>query len=90
MTRFYRTLGPNAAPEIAWSRVMYAMPDGENRALLEPLLVVSFSETYATDEGERVSSRRRILGFSLVDADADPIDFTAPARTAAQEPVREE
>ncbi len=86
--RFYRGLNANVSPQIAWSRVMYAMPDGERSALLEPMLVISFSEGTTTDNGQRVSSRRRILGFSLVDAKAKPFDFTAPIPVKSDEPVR--
>ncbi|MFS8182847.1 hypothetical protein ACMG4P_14975 [Pseudovibrio denitrificans] len=86
--RFYRTLSANVSPQVAWSRVMYAMPDGERSALLEPMLVVSFSEGTTTNKGQRVSSRRRILGFSLVDEKAKPFDFTAPTPVKSDEPTR--
>jgi hypothetical protein len=91
MRRFYRSIDPNSEPMIAWSRVMYAMPDDMRSALVEPRLVVSFSERYGTDNGATSISRRRILGFSLVDPEVAPFDFTAPTATPSpDEPRRQE
>jgi len=90
MTRFYRHLPADAKPVIAWSRVMYAMPDNTRSALLEPRLVISFSEIHQTEDNQRVSSRRRTLGFSLVDAEAKPFDYTAPTKGDGDEVERKE
>lgn len=90
MTRFYRALPPNAAPEIAWSKVMYAMPDDARSALVEPQLLISFSERQPTDEGQWVTSRRRVLGFSLVDPEASPFDYTAATGRGGDEPRRQQ
>jgi hypothetical protein len=80
MTRFYRQLPPNVDPAIASSRIMYAMPDGKQEAVVAPQLIVSFSERHPTRDRGFVVSRRRIVGFSIVDAKAEPFDFTAPGQ----------
>ncbi|MGH9380198.1 MAG: hypothetical protein ACRD2Z_06255 [Thermoanaerobaculia bacterium] len=78
MQRFYKNIPRGAEPQVAWSRVMYVMPEGRSEAVVEPMLIVSY--TLQTEvQGERVVSRRKTLGFSLTDPEAAPIDFDAPA-----------
>lgn len=54
------------------------MPEGESRAVLEPMLVISYTQVRKTDEGP-VASRRKTVAYSLTDPKAAPIDFDAPA-----------
>jgi hypothetical protein len=67
------------APDVQWSRVMYVMPEGRSEAVVEPLKVYSYSLRFKSDGGE-VVSRRRMLGYSLTDPDAPPVDLAPPAR----------
>jgi hypothetical protein len=88
--RFEREL---AVPEkgkavVAWSRVMYVMPEGRRRAVVEPLYVVSYSLAVQSDDGEAAISRRKTVGFSLVDPAARPIDLTPPVRKPQIEKTR--
>lgn len=78
MERFYRQVPQGAKPQVAWSRVMYVMPEGERQALVAPMLLVSYSERWDLD-GQPLVSRRKTLAYSLTDPDAPPIDFDAPA-----------
>jgi hypothetical protein len=56
---------------------MYVMPDGESRAVREPMLVISYTQLRQTREGP-VASRRKTVGYSLTDPGAPSIDFDAP------------
>lgn len=78
MERFYRQVPEGAEAQVAWSRVMYVMPEGESRAVVAPRLLVSYSERRMLDD-QPVVSRRKTLAYSLTDPDAPPIDFDAPA-----------
>jgi hypothetical protein len=75
--RLYRQTPKGAEPRIAWSRIMYVMPEGASRAVLEPMLLISYTQVRQTDEGP-VASRRKTLAYSLTDPRALPIDFDAP------------
>jgi hypothetical protein len=89
MERFYRQVPKGVEPRVAWSRVMYVMPEGESRAVLEPMLLVSYTEVRQSEEGP-VASRRKTLGYSLTNPEARPLDFDAPAaRHEGIEPTRE-
>ncbi|MBM3576519.1 MAG: hypothetical protein FJX40_02420 [Alphaproteobacteria bacterium] len=68
---------------VAWSRIMYVMPEKERSSLVEPLYVVSYSLQTPTPEGETAVSRRKTIGFSLVDAKAPPVDLTPPTHEPA-------
>lgn len=76
--RFYREVPKGVEPRIAWSRVLYVMPEGVSRAVVEPMLVVSYTQVRKTESGP-VASRRRTLAYSLTDPKAPPVDFDAPA-----------
>lgn len=90
MRRFHERVPKGAEPRIAWSRVMYAMPEGARRAVVEPMLLVSYS-LWTKSDGEPVVSRRKMLGYSLTDPDAKPVDFDSPpARHEGTEPRRQE
>lgn len=73
----------DAKRKVAWSRVMYVAPESKRRALVEPLYVVSYSLEVPTDDGATAISRRKTIGFSLVDANAPPVDLTPPTHTPA-------
>lgn len=77
MDRFYRKVPKEAEAQIAWSRVMYVMPEGKEKAVVEPMLLVSYTELRKID-GQRVASRRKTLAYSLTDPDAAPVDLDAP------------
>jgi hypothetical protein len=66
-------------PDVKWARVMYVMPEGRSEAVVEPLQVYSYSLRFKTDGGE-VVSRRQVLGYSLIDPAAPPIDLVPPTR----------
>lgn len=64
------------------------MPEDVEHVVVEPLYVVSHALRYPGDEGETVMSRRKVLGYSLTDPAAAPIDFTAPAIRHDDKPRR--
>jgi hypothetical protein len=87
--RLNRELVPkDAKPKIAWSRVMYVMPENKRTALVQPLNVVSYSLEFPTKEGTSAVSRRITVGFSLVDPKAPAIDLTPPVRVPQTERTR--
>lgn len=87
--RFQRDAGPaGSKPEVAWVRVMYVMPENRTEALVEPLLVYSYSLKSKTESGEVVVSRRKVLGYSLTDPTAKPIDLVPPTRPAREGDVK--
>jgi hypothetical protein len=69
-----------ATARIVWQRVMYVMPENQRNAVVEPLYVVSYSLVSPSDGGQVVVSRRKTVGFSLVDPHAAPIDLTPSER----------
>jgi len=80
MDRFYKGAAEeHSEARVAWSRVMYVMPEGESQAIVEPMLIISHSRT-GQIEGHTVVSRRKTLGYSLTDPRAEVLDFDAPAR----------
>lgn len=89
MARFEREIVPKGAtPRIAWSRVMYVMPENGRTAVVEPLYVISYSLEFPSEEGNTVISRRKTIGFSLVDPRAAPIDLTPEVRPPTLESAR--
>ncbi len=87
--RFQRDAGPaGTKPEVAWARVMYVMPEGRAEALVEPLLVYSYSLKSKAESGEVVVSRRKVLGYSLTDPAAKAIDLMPPTRPAREGEVK--
>jgi hypothetical protein len=87
--RFEREVIPaNAKARVAWSRVMYVMPENRRSGVVQPLYVVSYSLEAPTDDGQVAVSRRKTVGLSLVDANAKPIDLTPPMRAPAIEKER--
>jgi hypothetical protein len=87
--RFQRDVLPqNAKSHIAWSRVMYVMPENRRRALVEPLYVVSYSLEFPGEERETAISRRKTVGLSLVDPKAAPVDLTPPTRAHEPDKLR--
>lgn len=88
-TRFEREMVPERAKaRIAWSRVMYVMPENKRTATVEPLYVVSYSLEVPTDTGETAVSRRKTAGLSLVKLKAPPVDLTPPVRAPSLETMR--
>lgn len=75
--RFYRTTGKDEEVQIAWSRVMYVMPDGKATATLEPMFLISYT-IHRNFKDQQVTSRRKTLAYSLTDEKRAPIDFDAP------------
>ena len=78
MQRFYREVPKGAEPAVAWSRVMYVMPEGKTRAVVEPMMVVSYTQRYRVGD-EAVASRRKTVAYSLTAPEAAAIDFDPPA-----------
>lgn len=88
-SRFQREMVPaKAKAHIAWSRVMYVMPENKRSALVQPLYVVSYSLEFPSEEGYTVVSRRKTVGFSLVEPNAAPIDLTPPVRVPPADKLR--
>lgn len=88
-SRFYRGLPQGVAADIHWERIMYVMPEGEERAIVEPLYVISYSEIREVD-GEPIVSRRQTVGYSLTDPDAAPVDFSPVSRQDVEQGQRPE
>ena len=88
-SRFEREMVPvKAKPKVAWSRVMYVMPENKRTALVPPLYVISYSLEFPGYEGTTVVSRRKTVGLSLVDSKVAPIDLTPPVRMPVTEKIR--
>lgn len=88
-SRFTReTHAYGAKPEVAWSRVMYVMPEGKSVALVQPLYVVSYSLQFPSEGGRTVVSRRKTVGYSLVNPKEPPIDLTPPMRLPQVEKIK--
>lgn len=89
LQRFYREAVPTyATAEVAWARVMYAMPDEAPTGatvVVEPRYVVSYTLKTAS-EGGPVSSRRLIRSYSIADLAAPPKDLAPPARDPRPDP----
>lgn len=88
--RFYRDAVPTYAhAEIAWAKVMYAMPDDAQPGIpvvVEPRYVVSYTIQTPSGEGETVSSRRLVLAYSIADPTVAPLDLAPPARDPQPDP----
>jgi hypothetical protein len=67
------------ARQTHWSRLVYAMPEGAAHAVVEPQRVYAYTDIQSVD-GERVPARRKIIGYSITDAGAAPVDYTAPSK----------
>ena len=79
MKRFYQQIPKGMEPEVAWSRIMYVMPEDENRAVVAPMFLISWTALQGHDD-VRISSRRKTLAYSLIDPRADPIEFDKPVQ----------
>lgn len=75
--RFAASVPRDMEPRIAWQRVMYVMPDDERSAVVYPTHTISYSLVGESEQGE-VISRRKTVGFSLVDGELDIIDYLKP------------
>lgn len=79
--RFRKDASPDGVtPDVAYARVMYVMPEGKSEAVVEPLYVYSYSLKFKTDAREPAVSRRKVLGYSLIDPAAPPVDLVPPVR----------
>jgi len=76
--RFEASLPRGMKPRMAWQRVMYVMPDDERSAVVYPTHTISYSLVGESEQGE-VISRRKTVGFSLIDGEAEIIDYLKPA-----------
>ena len=86
--RLLRQATAGSASRIVSSRVLYVMPEHESRAVVEPMLVVSYAQVNKTPEGP-VASRRQTIAYSLTDPAAAPLVFDRPAAgSEATEAVR--
>ncbi len=77
--KFEQSIPDGFKPSIAWEKVMYVIPDGSRKAMIEPLHVYSYSLTSISD-GVKVVSRRKTIGISLTDNSKKLVDFDPPAR----------
>ncbi len=81
LRRFEREAVPaGAKAKLAWSRVLYVMDETQKAAVIEPRYVVSYSLHVPTDDGQVAISRRKVLGYSLTDPAAKPVDLVPPVR----------
>ncbi len=80
----------NAKLKVAWSSVLYVMPENRRAALVEPLYAVSYSLEVPSDDGNTAVSRRKTVGFSLSDPNAPSVDLTPPVRAPQLEKTRKE
>lgn len=77
--RFERDVAAQKAKaKVAWSRVMYVLPDNKRSAVITPMHVVSYSLEVPSDDGVMVVSRRKTIGYSLFDPNAPTVDLTPP------------
>ncbi len=76
--RFKASIPKGMKPRIAWQRLMYVMPDDERSAVVYPTNTISYSLVGESEQGE-VISRRKTVGFSVVDKDAGMIDYLKPS-----------
>jgi hypothetical protein len=74
-----------AARQTHWSRLAYAMPEGVVNAVVEPQLIYAYSDVHEVD-GERVPARRKLVGYSITDANAAPVDYTAETKPVIESP----
>ena len=75
--QFQTSIPSGMKPRIAWQQLMYVMPDNERSAVVEPTHTISYSLAIQSEQGE-VISRRKTVGFSLVDASVGVIDYLKP------------
>jgi hypothetical protein len=76
--RFAREAGlPGMEKHVSWAKKMYVMPSNQQTALLEPLFVYRFSSVVVEDGGRRFPTPGSILGYSLTDDSAAPVDLMA-------------
>jgi len=81
MSRFYNEKLKVDNIQVAYSKVMYVMPyDDKSEAIVEPMLVISYTNQKRIDE-QLVSSRRKTVAYSLTDLEASIIDFDAPVKS---------
>lgn len=81
LRRFQREATPEGArAKVAWSKVLYVMDETSKAAVVEPLYVVSYALQFPTDDGQVAVSRRKVLGYSLTNPAAKPIDLVPPTR----------
>lgn len=89
LQRFYRDAVPTyATADVAWARVMYAMPDETHAGatvVVEPRYVVSYTLKTSSEAGP-ISSRRLVLAYSITDPAASPLDLAPPARDPRPDP----
>ena len=76
--RFEASLPKGMKPRIAWQRLMYVMPDDERTLVVYPTHTISYSLVGESEQNE-VISRRKTVGFSVIDSDVDIIDYLKPA-----------
>lgn len=89
-SRFEREVGDRVKVRIAWERAMYVMPESKRTAVVEPLYVVSYSLVVPTDSDQTAVSRRKTIGFSLVDPKAALVNLTPPLRAPVIEKTRKQ
>lgn len=88
MSKFYNEKLQDGEVQVSYSKVMYAMPEGKSEAIVEPLLVISYSDLRTVDN-HPVVSRRKTLAYSLTNPEAQPLDFDKPrVQHEGTEPLR--
>ena len=89
--RFEREAAPaGARAKVAWAKVLYVMDETQKEAVVEPRYVVSYSLHVPTDDGQVAISRRKVLGYSLTDPGAKPVDLVPPVRPPREGDERKE
>lgn len=80
MKRFYSTAARESTVLIAWSKLMYAMPDDVRSGTIEPRMIISYVDQRRSGN-QLVSSRRKMVSYSVVDSDEPPLEYDKPSPT---------
>lgn len=87
--RFEAEQPKNAEARVAYSKLMYVMPEDTRRAVVAPTEVFAYALAFPTESGVKAVSRRQVVGYDVTDAKAAARLYTAPAaRVADDEGVR--
>jgi len=77
MSNLYNNKLKDGEINISSSKIVYVIPEGEISAIVEPTLLVSFTESRIIDDLE-VISRKRNISYALSSTDIKPVVFDTP------------
>ncbi len=64
-----------ANKQMHWSKIMYVMPEGQQEAVIEPMLITRFSNVGSGNGGKTIPGRGQVIGISLTNASAELVKF---------------